>query len=101
MNRHPNCSRCGGFKDLHLITTPYEGGAGPGRILVYCEACRETSGLAFGTNIPLHAVTTEVFLGLYRNNMTGSDPETASEIVLGEVDPTIVLKAEELMAQQE
>lgn len=101
MNRDPNCSRCGDFQDLHLITIPYEGGSGPGRILVYCEACRETSGLAFGTSIPLDAVTTEVFLSLYRNNMTGSDPETASAIVFGEVDPTTVLKAEELMAQQE
>lgn len=67
---------------------------------MYCEACRETSGLAFGTSIPLDAVTTEVFLGLYRDNMTGSDPETASEIVFGKVDPRTVLKAEELMAQQ-
>ena len=47
-----------------------------------------------GEDLPLAEVDVEVFVGLYRDGKTESHPETAAEIVFGEVLPDAVSGAE-------
>ncbi len=95
-----SCSRCGDARNLHLVTIPYEGRSGPGRILVYCASCRTSLANGLGVSIPLEEVTADVFLDLYSANKTASDPLTAAEIVFGVADPELVRAAQVLLEDQ-
>lgn len=91
------CSRCGNTKQLCLVTVLYSDDSSEGRILVYCKNCREDFNGRFGLTIPLSEVGVELFLALYKDGKTCSDPFTAAEIVFGTADPSLVAEANELI----
>jgi hypothetical protein len=65
------------------VTLPYQLGRRPGRLLAYCDRDREEKGRAILVAMPLDYVTDDVFVSLYRDGWTESDPETASGIIFG------------------
>ena len=83
-----------------MITIPYDEVSAAGRVLVYCEDCRQGYASNIDVCIPLESVTSEIFLGLYAKNRTASDPLTATEIVFGFTDREIISKASEIWAEQ-
>lgn len=91
------CSSCGETKDLYLVTKRFEDSSKEGRILLYCTKCREEKGHNLGISIPLEEVTREVFLDLYIQGETQSDPETAVEIVFGDSEHDLVGLAKQIM----
>ena len=81
------CSGCGSTERLHLVVAGRNPGDDlPGRLLLYCCTCRaepaRTSPVS--VSIPLSLVTLTIFVGLYRLNLTESDPAVAATIVFGE-----------------
>jgi len=99
MSRLAKCSSCGSSRDLHLVTAPYSPESDEGRTLVYCLACRNESNILFGVSIPIELVTPDVFLHLYRLGKTSSQPDTAVEIVFGEIDQRLIEQANQIRAQ--
>ena len=95
----PHCSRCGSLESLRLVTLLYGETSEAGRVLVYCPQCRNVFKDTIGVSIPLKSVTTEIFLDLYRNGKTASDPLTAVGIVFGNPDPDIIRKAQFILNQ--
>ena len=63
MKTEATCSRCGGAdvsaagKGLSLVTIPYDGGQGAGRILVYCRSCWTDMAELVAEVIPLEMVS--------------------------------------------
>lgn len=92
-----NCSSCGSQDGLHLVTIPYEEHRTPGRVLVYCTACREVVADRIGETIPLAKVSRGVFLDLYRSGKTASDPFTAVELVFGRTDADLIREAQAIL----
>lgn len=97
MKHQLSCSACSSTEDLHLVLA----GVGPGseahgKVLLYCAQCRthETKAAEFDTSIPIAVVTPELFVRLYEIGRTSSSPETASEIVFGQVVPEAVEAAQ-------
>lgn len=99
------CSRCGcadvsaAGKGLSLVTIPYDGGQGPGRILVYCRDCWAGMAEQVAEVIPLEMVSPGVLLDLYRTGKTTSDPFTACELLFGCVKPELVREAQVLISR--
>lgn len=105
MKTEATCSRCGGAdvsargKGLSLVTIPYDGGQGPGRILVYCRDCWTEMAGHVAEVIPLEMVSPGVLLDLYRTGKTTSDPFTACELLFGRAEPELVREAQVLISQ--
>lgn len=78
------CSRCGARRGLRLVTLRYSEREKAGRLLLYCDGCREQMFHLIGVELPIEDVTDQTFLDLYRAGLTGSEPEMASAIVFGE-----------------
>jgi len=91
------CSRCGSQRDLALITQRYSPNCQSGRILIYCSSCIDDYKRNIHLTIPLSEVDDESFLAIYKKDLSGSDPETAVEIVFGKPVPGLVRKAEQLL----
>ena len=83
----PHCSLCGSTDDLHVATVLMCGPVHPSRVLVYCPECRAELSHMLGSDVPLTDVDVELFVGLYLDGKTESDPETAAESVFGEPFP--------------
>ncbi len=92
-----NCSSCGCQEGLHMVIIPYEENRTPGRVLVYCGACREVVADRISEAIPLAKVSRGVFLDLYRSGKTASDPFTAVELVFGRSDTDLVREAQGIL----
>tara|TARA_B100000446_G_scaffold175907_1_gene187104 strand:- start:7804 stop:8172 length:369 start_codon:yes stop_codon:yes gene_type:complete len=105
MKTEASCSRCGGAdasdpgKGLSLVTIPYDGGQGAGRILVYCRSCWTDMAEHVAEVIPLEMVSPGVLLDLYRTGKTTSDPFTACELLFGRAEPELVREAQVLISQ--
>ena len=105
MKTEATCSRCGGAdasdpgKGLSLVTIPYDGGQGAGRILVYCRSCWTDMAEHVAEVIPLEMVSPGVLLDLYRTGKTTSDPFTACELLFGRAEPELVREAQVLISQ--
>ena len=75
------CSSCG-VDAQWLVTMPHEPD-GPGRLLVYCTACRISKSGTVAVSIPLSMADDDTFVALYRDGLTKSDPDLATLIVFG------------------
>ena len=91
------CSSCGKTDGLQLVTMKPHDHFKEGRILLYCIKCRKGNGHNIGVSIPHEEVTREVFLDLYIDGETQSDPKTAVEIVFGQKERDLVGQAEQIM----
>ena len=90
------CSRCGNLENLNLVTLRYNDTDSAGRILLYCNSCRQRAKLRIGVNIAIEEVTPEIFLDLYRTKQTTSDPAIAVDIVFGESNSLLVREVERI-----
>ncbi len=76
------CASCGG-KAAYVVTLAYEIGERGGRLMPYCESCRDDSRfvqVAIPTDVDDDCLGV-VIESLYRHGWTNSDPETASELL--------------------
>lgn len=89
------CSSCGVDAEW-LVTMPHEPN-GPGRLLVYCTACRIGRFGTVAVSIPLSMIDDGTFVALYCEGMTESDPEFASEIVFGVLREDLVERASHIL----
>lgn len=78
------CSSCA-MPAVLVVTVAYEQETRGGRLLAYCLDCRERLAERIRLAIPIEFVNDETFISLYENGYTRSDPETACELVFGEV----------------
>ena len=81
------CSSCG-EQARWAVTLPYNPDDRAGRLLAYCQVCREraTSGLA----IPLEFMTDDLFVALYEKGFTASLPDVTTETIFGQVREDLV-----------
>ena len=100
MKGTPICSRCGSSINLNLVILPYLVESPSGRVLVYCDQCREDYKGYIGKSISLEKVSKKTFLELYRSGLTTSDPQTAVEIVFGKEDFELIHEATRLLSVQ-
>ena len=72
---------CGQEPATWLVTAPYNGQSGIGRVLVYGHACRASKAQALWVAIPLAIIRDlpSIVLDLYRFGLTESDPPTVAE----------------------
>jgi len=79
------CMRCGSGPATFLVTALYApGSAGPGRLLIYCDACRLDMSAAIWLAVPLallNLALDEIMIALYRDGLTESEPHTAAEFL--------------------
>ena len=92
------CSSCGGGEGLYLITAGSPGTDFPGRTLLYCGDCRARNHQLIDISLPIDLVTPDLFASLYELGRTGSDPETAIEIVFGKPDRELQARLEAILA---
>lgn len=80
------CASCGG-KAAYVVTLAYEIGERGGRLMPYCESCRDDSRfvqVAIPVDIDDDCLRV-VIESLYRHGWTNSDPEIASELLGTEI----------------
>ena len=93
--------RCSGCGDpaVWAVTLPYQRGQRPGRLLAYCDRDREDKGEAILVALPLTCLTDDLFVSLYREGWTESEPEFASQIVFGMTRQELVHEVRQYLPQ--
>ena len=78
-----SCNRCGDSAATWLVTMRHPGNPA-GRLLAYCDDCRENRDGPVHVAIPysiVRAVPDLVLGALYEQHLTESDPDVAAEVV--------------------
>lgn len=79
--------RCGEDDADWLVTAPYAGGRGPGRLLAYCDGCRDEVRRDLWVAIPMCLLGDDpaaTLLPLYEAGLTESNPRLIAESLLVE-----------------
>ena len=76
------CGSCGD-EAAYLVTLAYERGVRGGRLMSYCESCRDSSQFVqVALPLDIDEVTLRTGIqALYAQGWTDSDPQTASELL--------------------
>jgi len=83
-NMDPNCNRCGTGEPTWLVTMRYIPNGRAGRLLAYCDRCREDRAEHVYVAIPYEIVrqAPDLVLGtLYEQQLTESEPHTAADVI--------------------
>jgi len=79
--------RCGEHDADWLVTAPYTGSQGPGRLLAYCDGCRDEARRDLWVAIPMCLLGDDpaaTLLPLYQAGLTESNPRLIAESLLAE-----------------
>ena len=77
------CSRCGADADW-LVTQPYNPPTRAGRVLAYCDGCREVYRDRLGVVLPWQLFMDHpdaVLTSLYESGCVGTDPQTLVDVL--------------------
>ncbi|WP_433165083.1 hypothetical protein [Kribbella sp. CA-247076] len=82
-SRRRTCSRCGGLADW-LVVARYNLSTQTGRLLIYCDRCKQDVANRLGAVLPLSLLDDDpntVLSLLYKHKATASAPESAAGVI--------------------
>ncbi len=80
----PACMACGHQAARWLVTWPYGQKTGPGRLLAYCDRCREERRDLLWVAMPMSLLEIDdeaVLLQLYADGLVSTDPEAVADLL--------------------